>query len=314
MKLSNILPYLSVLSYGLGADVDCPEKTDVCNKRVKVSVTDMIQGLKDDIPEEVISAFVETSAECMQCVETSDVSLFSTGDGSTLTYSQCRARCWCCRNHHCQDEHGNHNCPAQCFDDFSRCDFRRFLAEDEPTSKVETYTGPGALSSSHAVNFEIDVCMDDIVPLDMSKESYPSHKLLLSDFEEELTKCYEEKEDFYESWALRLSQRGIDLTQMTRDGVGSPGMLFGTPAVDSEGAEVTAYSSGDSHKETSNMIFYGALGFATVAAFAIFGTALVVKMLNARKAANEEQATRWVAEMAAAESGGEMNPMSTQEE
>eukprot|EP00603_Paraphysomonas_imperforata_P001061 CAMPEP_0114426830 /NCGR_PEP_ID=MMETSP0103-20121206/8012_1 /TAXON_ID=37642 ORGANISM="Paraphysomonas imperforata, Strain PA2" /NCGR_SAMPLE_ID=MMETSP0103 /ASSEMBLY_ACC=CAM_ASM_000201 /LENGTH=312 /DNA_ID=CAMNT_0001595827 /DNA_START=21 /DNA_END=959 /DNA_ORIENTATION=+ len=311
MKLYNIVPYLSVLSYGLGADVDCPEKTDSCKNRVKVSVTDMIQGLKDDIPSEVISAFVETSAECMQCVDTSDVKAFNTGDDTALTWAECRNLCWCCRNHHCQDEDGNHQCPAQCFDWFSRCDFRRFLTEDEPMSEVEAYTGPGTLSSSKPAIFEIDVCMDDIAPLDMSKDSYLAYDKMLADFEEELTQCYSDKDEFYESWASRLSQQGIDLTHMTRNEGGSSVVMFGAPAIDKEGAEVTTYSSDNSHEQTSNKIFYGAMGFAAVTAFAIFGTAVVVKKLNARQAANDEQANRWIAEMTAADG---RNPLTTQQE
>jgi hypothetical protein len=60
------------------------------------------------------------------------------------------------------------------------------------------------------------------------------------------------------------------------------------------------------------MMFYSALGFVTVSAFAVFGTALVVQVLRKRREADEEQAAKWVSELTTVETTNPIAP-STEE-
>lgn len=306
MKFASVIPFVSLLASTQGADVECQEKTETCKERVKVSIIDVIQGLNDDVPIEVIDAFVAASASCLQCVDKSDAKPLSTADGTVLTDSQCRNRCWCCTSQYCQIN-GKNWCPTQCHDRYPECvatPGRRYLTEgvDDTTEEY----------SSEVVNFQIDVCMDDITPLDKGVSSYTDYNQMLADFESELTECYADKETFYNEWSSLCSESGIDLGLMARSSGGSSAVMFGLPIIDKEGAEVVTYNSDGAHQATSNMIFYSALGFIAVAAFAVVGTAVVVKVINNRNAEEEEKAAKWVSEMSAAD-GSTLNPVIQEE-
>lgn len=297
MKLTTVVPFVALLGTSVQVEAkskndECREKSkaDECQNRVVVSVTELIYGLKDDVPVEVMDAFAAASSDCLSCVDKSNVKSLSTSDGSALSDWGCRLHCWCCSSSHCQDDEGNNFCPEQCFDRWPQCsnDGRRIL------------TGEGddhdAVSATPAV-FEIDVCMDDLEPLDKSSPVYSSYEKMLVDFEKELASCYENKNKFYYSWSNYTAEDGYNLSLMAKEGSGGAQMMFGVPAVDTEGAKVTTYSADAAHQSTSQMIFYSALGFVAVSAFAVVGTAVVVKILNNRRSVNEEQASLWVAEM-----------------
>lgn len=299
MKFSTVYPIVALLGTTVmtvraddGTECRDKVKNNKCNNRVKVSVTDMIHGLKDDVPDEVFEAFAAASAQCLECVDTSSVKALSTSDGTALTDGQCRFWCWCCTSHHCQNDNGDHYCPDQCHDRWPSCatDDRRILTGEGK--------GDPTVTSSKPAVYEIDVCMDDLEPLDKKSSTYSSYDKMLEDFDKELTECYKNKESFYNSWSAFAAQDGIDLSLMTRSEGGSSAVLFGVPAIDTEGAQVTqTYSSDASHQSTSQMIFYSAIGFVTVSAFAVVGTAVVVKVLNNRRSSNEEQSSLWMAEM-----------------
>jgi hypothetical protein len=109
--------------------------------------------------------------------------------------------------------------------------------------------------------------------------------------------CYEDRETFMNSWSSLCAESGIDLSLMARQSGDTSRILFGVGYIDSESAKVTTYSSDDSHRSTSHMIFYSALGFVMISAFGVVGTAVVVKLLNKRKEEEDEQAAKWVSEM-----------------
>ena len=291
MKLSTIVPLVALFGGALASNPECKEKTDSCQNRVKVRATDLVSGLKDDVPVEVIEAFVTASSQCLSCVESSGVvSLGGTSDESTYSYSECRAVCWCCTEWWCQKSDGSNYCPAQCHDDFAYCadDSRRILQGEEESSPP-TF-----------MNFDIDVCMDDMSPLDGAQTSYVDYDGMLADFQAELETCYGDRDAFMSTWSDLCSESGIDLSLMARS-ARSGTILLGVPGLDSENVEVTTYSSDDSHRSTSHMMFYSALGFVTLSAFAVVGTAVVVKVLNKRREAAAAQEAQWVSEMAMAE-------------
>jgi hypothetical protein len=161
-------------------------------------------------------------------------------------------------------------------------------------------------------DFNINVCMDDVTPLDPNTNYYTHYERMLQDFQTELQECYEDRETFLESWSSLAADSGIDLSLMARDDAGKSNILFGMNDLDTTNAAVTSYDSSGSHRSTSHMMFYSALGFVTVSAFAVFGTALVVQVLRKRREADEEQAAKWVSELTTVETTNPIAP-STEE-
>jgi hypothetical protein len=310
MKLTSLLP-IGLLSTTLAAE--CKEKTaeDVCENRVQVSVTDFVSGLIDDVPDEVYEAFVEASAQCMSCVSTSDVKYLSeTADDTVLSYLQCKIRgCWCCTHDWCQHGDGTNFCPEQCYDDFPTCGPDDDAAGDDTAGRRLA----GGTSTPTAFTFEVDVCMDDMTPLDSSATSYVDPIKMLDDFQAELAACYADKDAFMSTWSGLCADSGIDLSLMARrsDSGDSETMLLGVPGIDAENFKLTTYDSSDSHRSTSHMIFYSALGFAALSAFAVFGTAVVVKVVNKRSAAKAEQDAKWIAELSSVEVVSPINSQSS---
>lgn len=172
----------------------------------------------------------------------------------------------------------------------------------ERSLQADTDEADGA----HVISFEISVCMDDITPQKAGEASYTDYKRMLADFSDELSTCYADKDAFYNSWSSYAADSGIDMGLMARTEGGGSAIMFSSGALDIEGATVVSYSSDESHRSTSNMMFYSALGFVTLSAFAVFGTAVVVRVLNNRKAREEEQAAQWVTELTSQET---MNPV-----
>jgi hypothetical protein len=301
MKLSAIIFLASLFASSYASDDGCKEKTDTCVNRVKVLATDLVYGLKDDVPVEVIEAFVTASSQCLACVDSSDVEAKTeTADESVLSYNECMWYCWCCTEFWCQDWEGNNFCPEQCYDDFATCapSERRVLFGEDETTADPTF-----------MNFEIDVCMDDMTPLDGSQSSYVDYDRMLDDFLDELTACYADRDAFMTTWSDLCSESGIDLSLMARasGARGTDTIILGAPGLDTEHAEVTTYSSDDSHRSSSLMIFYSALGFVALSAFAVVGTAVVVKVLNKRKEEEAAQEAQWVSEMTAADTSNPVN-------
>jgi hypothetical protein len=311
MKVPSILPIVTLMGTTTGPGVvsaaaECREKTAVCRNQVTVLATDVISGLQDDIPVEVFETFVTASTQCLSCVDKSDVVVLSTGDETELTYNQCRFRgCWCCTQSWCQKSDGSNFCPTQCYDDFAQCapsDEGRRLLMGDGAERILTDT-----VEPHVLSFEIDVCMDDITPLSSSTASYTDYKQMLADFKSELDTCYSNRDAFMSSWSSLAADAGIDLSLLAREGGGSSTILFSAAGLDGEHATLTTSVSDESHRSTSNMMFYSALGFVTLSAFAVFGTAVVVRVLNKRKAEEEAQAAQWVSELTSQETA---NPVS----
>lgn len=161
---------------------------------------------------------------------------------------------------------------------------------------------------SHPVSFEVDVCMDDITPLSSSSSSYTDYNQMLEDFDTELSACYADRDAFLSTWSSLAADEGIDLSMMARHNDGTQRIVFSDMGLDIEHATVTTYSSDENHRSNSNIMFYSALGFVTLSAFAVFGTAVVVRVLNNRKTRQEEQAAVWVSELTSHET---TNPVSS---
>jgi hypothetical protein len=278
MKITTLLPVLILLGSTQAADVECKEKTDTCENRVEVTVTDMVYGLKDDMPVEVFQAFVEASSQCLQCVDKTDISLLD-GVDNQMSFNDCKYFCFCCESW-CPTW-----CPEQCYVHYPQCDAGgRRLADEYPPEYM---------------SFGINVCMDDVTPLDSGASSYVDYSKMLDDFESQLADCYAAEDDkFLNSWSSLCAESGIDLSLMARDDSGTGTVLFGVPAMYWDTVKVTTYTSSDTHRSTSNMIFYSVLGFVALSVFAVVGTVVVVKEINKRGADKEEREEKWIAELA----------------
>lgn len=82
------------------------------------------------------------------------------------------------------------------------------------------------------------------------------------------------------------ANKGLDLNLMVRDDSEPSTLLFGHTGMEISNAQVKTYKSSNSHRSTSHMIFYGALGFVTISLFAIISTATVIYVFNKRKKNN----------------------------
>ena len=307
LQVSSLLLALSgAYAGGDSSSVQCGKKQGAeCEQRVKVNASTAISGLIDDVPKEVYEAFVIASTECLQCVDESNVQvLHSRHNGcnsnkckgcgeKSETWWTCRSCCDECRCMGCDNNLGPGG-GRKCDD---CCDDRRKLSVTTTDDVKE-----------EDVNFNINVCMDNVNPLDSSSTSYVDHVQMLADFEAELEACYTDTEGFMDSWSSLCADSGIDLSLMARQEGEPKTILFGANGLDSEHAVVTTYSSDESHQSTSHMIFYSALGFVAVSAFAVVGTAVVVKALNKRRAAKDAQEAQWVSEMSSVDNTA--NPLS----
>ena len=292
------LVLLLALAGCVADDSECRVKQEVCYEGVKVNVSTFIEGLIDDVPKEAIVAFVEASAECLQCVDLSDLLPLGSGNNGCPswqcskcgdewkeTWLTCRDCCGYCRCMGCDpDKHW-----GMCED---CCDDRRLSKGDDSVRKRSS-------------DFTVDVCMDDIKPKDPTATYYVDYEDMIDDFEKELKACYSDKDNFKSMWSAVLAAAGLDLSSLARDG-DTTNIMFDMEGIDKEGAQVKTYSSDESHRSTSNMFFYSALGFVAISVFAVVGTAIVVRVFNKRNEQRAEQAARWVSEMA---SEGVVNPV-----
>ena len=289
------LVLLALLGYAVGDSAECREKQDGCYERVQVNVSTFVQGLIDDVPKEVIDTFVEASAGCLKCVDPSDLLPLTTGNNGCPawhcakcgdewleTWLTCRDCCGECRCMGCHPDKWWGMCEDCC--------------EEDDTRRLSGAVSSSAAGSGMSVDFTIDVCMDDVSPLDPSSTYYVDFESMIEDFTAELAACYADKDEFSDRWASLAADSGIDLSTMARSDTGGT-IMFEMEGVDKDHAKVTTYSSDESHRSTSHMIFYGALGFVSVSAFAVMGTAVVVKVLNKRKELKREQTAKWVSEM-----------------
>jgi hypothetical protein len=303
-------------SVSLSSATECPVKAEVCEQRVKVEVTGVVDGLMTDVPQAVYDAFVAASAACLQCVDESNAHAMSSGHHGCNynkckgcgeqyeTWKNCRSCCGECRCMGCSWNYGsggNRECDRCCSNPGVVPDTqRRALGGEEGGGEGET-----------DVLFSLDVCMDDISPLDGASSHYVDYEALLADFETELQQCYGRHDEFLGAWSSLCAEAGVDLDTLARrgDGGSSAPVLFGLAGVDAEGAVVTTYSSDQDHQASSHAIFYSALGFVALSAFAVVGAAVVVKVINARKALEEERAAQWVSEMALGSDTATTNPL-----
>ena len=308
LHLSSLLLGLTGFHLAESAECESREEGSVCQDRVQVNATGAISGLMDDVPKEVYEAFVTASSECLHCVGESSVRMLDSGDygcNSNLCKgcgesSESKWTCWTCCDYcrcmGCPENLGpgdNKVCDDCCYDDTG-------VIVSVQTAEEESLL---------AVDFNIDVCMDNIHPLESSATSYIDYTQMLTDFENDLKACYADTESFYDSWSSLCADTGIDLSLMARrDGDGSVPIVFGMTNMDSENAVDTKGSSDDSHHSTTYMIFYSALGFVVLSAFAVVCTAVVVKVLNKRKAAEEAQINAWVDEISSAPPSVEITP------
>lgn len=305
MQISSVMAALFMGSAHALGDIECRDKQDkdTCHNRVRVNSTSSIFGLVDDVPEEVFEAFVTASTDCLQCVDKSSVHLFHSRNkkckkddhckGCGLPSEDkknCKQCCGVCRCMGCEWNYGNDRkatrkkrCDKCCVDPNEENNDRRRLAADADTF----------------IEFKIDVCMDDLTPLDSEDAFYSDYADMLDDFQTELQECYDDKDGFMSRWSSLAANHGIDLALLARDDGGTSRILFGMDDMDTENVAVTSSDSSGSHRSTSNMMFYSALGFVTVAAFAVFGTALVVQVLRKRRESKELQEAQWVSELSA---------------
>lgn len=122
--------------------------------------------------------------------------------------------------------------------------------------------------------------------LDTNKQVYTNHEEMLQDYNDELHSCYENKSHFVDTWASISANNGLDLSLMVRDDRDLTTILFGYTGMEINNAQVTTYSSSNSHRATKHMLFYGILGFFVISIFAVTSTFIVVYKINKRKEEN----------------------------
>lgn len=333
-----------------------------CRNRVSVNISDIIFGLKGNIPIDIIDSYIAASAGCLKGVDENNlrhqedqIIAFNTGNNICNSYSSCR---WCgsifenenncesccddCRCVGCEWNRGSRTnylgysrvcddccvqgievCTSYVNDCYGckmsnegdksckdccgvcRCEgcsktnerigwskniYGDYICDDcceerRLQSNITNIINGDTEFETH-IYFNIDVCMDDITPLDSSKSNYINYIDMLNDFSDEFHLCYEDKDKFINSWTSISAHKGLDLNLMVRDEKEPSTLLFGYTSIEISNAQVKTYDSSDSHKSTSHMIFYGSLGFVTISLFAILSTAFVVYIFNKRKRTN----------------------------
>lgn len=62
----------------------------MCKEEVSVNISDIIFGLKDNVPSEVIDSYIEASSMCMHDINKNNVNRLSTGNNMCNTQESCR--------------------------------------------------------------------------------------------------------------------------------------------------------------------------------------------------------------------------------
>jgi hypothetical protein len=347
----------------------------MCKEEVNVNISDIIFGLKEDVPFEIIDSYIEASSMCMHNVNKNNVKKLSTGNNICNSQASCRmcgtimetnnncpSCCETCRCVGCSWNRGSgiiervcdsccvqgeetcssyigdcfgcnmanegdkscRPCCNQCrcegcgsnnerngwqkylYGDYvcdECCSSRRRLYTNNTTTKeintkeVNTKEintkeiNTKEINNTEEVNisetyvyYKLSVCMDEVSPLDLTKVNYNDYKEMLNDFQNELHYCYENRTQFISTWASLSAEQGLDLSLMARDDSRDTSIiLFGYTGMEVSEAEVKTYYSSESHKATSHMFFYGALGFIVISISAIITTFVVVLVTNKRK-------------------------------
>lgn len=187
----------------------------------------------------------------------------------------CKTCCGECRCKGCNTNNQLSGWLKQLYGD-SVCDECCHTRQLDPLQEIQIY-------------FNINVCMDNVKPLNTTNIQYTNYKDMLYDFNNELHKCYQNKTQFINNWSLITSNKGMDLSLMMRDeNYDLSTILFGYTGMEIQNAQVISYDSSERHKSTSHMLFYSAIGFIIISISAILSTAIVTKVLNKRKEQNEK--------------------------
>jgi hypothetical protein len=311
---------------------ECPEKETECETRLAVDVSSLVEGFMDGMPQEVFTKFVEASSLCLKCVDKSNLKKTRGGDddsGGGSGNNGCNID-RDCRECGTQKEMKN-NCKACC--PGPRCmgcdwnlgplynnkgkDIRRCSNRCNPEEYTYPYSLPtsvlsieevveataGEIEEADRVEFKLDVCMAEV-------DEDTDYTTMVDRFKDELNACYAAKDTFMDSWSSLCVDVGIDLPNLMKDN-NRESIMLSLDELDAEDAVVTTYSSDETHRSSSHMLFYSALGFVTVAAFAVFGTAVVVRVLNKRQEDRDTQAAQWVSELTSTET---TNPVSASQQ
>lgn len=332
----------------------------ICKEEVNVNISDIIFGLKDDVPSEIINTYIEASSMCMHDINKNNVNKLNAGNNICNTQSSCRMcgtimetnnNCkTCCDECRCvgcswnrgpgftdrvcdscciQGEEicssyisncygckmaneGDKSCQSCCnqcrcegcgkdderngwqkmvYGDYvcdECCPSRRKLKINN-TSKTSKNIKRNISNSEEQISelyvyYTLKVCMDEVSPLDLTKTYYTDYKEMLNDFMNELHYCYENRTQFIKTWSSLSAEQGIDLSLMARDDSRDTStILFGYTGMEISEAEVKTYYSSESHKATSHIIFYGALGFVVISVSLIIISFVVVLITNTRK-------------------------------
>lgn len=272
--IKNILVFLGIIYITSGySNINC-------RNRVSVNVSDIIFGLKGDVPVDIINSYITASAGCLKGVDKNNLSpqesqirTLNTGNNICNSHSSCR---WCgsifenenncesccdgCRCVGCEWNRGVgintlgysrvcDNCCVQgievCTSYISDCYGCKMTNEGDKTCKdccgicrcegcsktnerndwqkniygdyvcddcceerrLQTNISNGDTEFETYIYFNIDVCMEDIKPLNTSKSNYINYIDMLNDFSEELHLCYEDKDKFINSWVATSSTK-----------------------------------------------------------------------------------------------------------
>lgn len=320
--------------------------SEPCREEVNVNISDIIFGLIDDVPSEIINSYIKASSMCMHDVKKSNVKMLNTGSnicnretsckmcGTIMeTNNNCKSCCGVCRCVGCSWNRGpgtnwfGHErlcdsccvqqeeiCESYLYDCFGcnmanegekscksccnqcRCEgchidderngWQKYIYGDyvcDDCCSSRRHLSMQEMSETY-VYYGLSVCMDAVSPLDKTEVYYRDYKEMLNDFVNDLHYCYENKTQFITTWATLSAAQGLDLSLMTRDeSRDTTTILFGYTGMEVSEAEVKTYYSSDSHKATSHMIFYGAIGFIIISMSAIFATYVIVRKINEKK-------------------------------
>jgi len=242
---------------------------------------------------------VAASSQCLQCVGSTDTKPLNTAN-TPLTETECAHSSRCAKAAGICWGRFNGGCTTYCKQLICPLGGRR-LTDVTSYEELAARRLQDSTETPTHISFQIDVCMDDITPLDSSSSSYyEDYTAMINDFTSQLTECYAQTEDFYNSWSSLCAESGVDLSlaTSTRDPtfLRTP-VLLSEPFVNIENAKVISYSSSDSHRSTANVLLYAGVGIAAVSAFAVVGAVVVVNLLKKRAEAEDEKALNWIAGM-----------------
>ena len=183
--------------------------------------------------------------------------------------NSCKECCGHCRCKGCNINNQRYGWLEALYGDYvcdDCCNDRRRI-EEQPQEDIQIY-------------YNLKTCI--------ASQLHYDYQDILENYNNQLHNCYQNKSQFLNTWATLTSNQGIDLSLMIRDETGDLStILFGHTGMEIENARVeSSYESSNSHKATSHMIFYGAIGFLIVSISAIISTAIVIKIFNKRKEKN----------------------------